>query len=118
MTGTMTAAVWFALLCGVGTCAVPGFLQLGGAYRTFIVSATPIVEGDEVKWLGACADIEPLLMIRPPRGSCAFMSLRCIACACFIIWFMLLTAGLAAVAVRVAQRVPASRRPPQNIVTR
>jgi signal transduction histidine kinase len=27
-------------------------------YRTFIVNATPIIHGDEVKWLGACADIE------------------------------------------------------------
>src|SRR5687768_10867158 len=25
---------------------------------------------------GACAEIEPLLMMRPPRGSCAFMSLK------------------------------------------
>src|ERR1019366_10729185 len=24
---------------------------------------------------GACAEMEPLLMIRPPRGRCAFMSL-------------------------------------------
>jgi PAS domain S-box-containing protein len=30
----------------------------GGEYRTFVVSATPIVRGDAVKWLGACADIE------------------------------------------------------------
>jgi PAS domain S-box-containing protein len=30
----------------------------GGAYRTFLVSVTPIVHGDAVKWLGACADIE------------------------------------------------------------
>ncbi|HTL28984.1 MAG TPA: PAS domain-containing sensor histidine kinase [Tepidisphaeraceae bacterium] len=27
-------------------------------YRTFVVKATPIVHGDAVKWLGACADIE------------------------------------------------------------
>lgn len=30
----------------------------GPGYRTFIVNATPIVHGLEVKWLGACADIE------------------------------------------------------------
>jgi PAS domain S-box-containing protein len=30
----------------------------GGAYRTFLISATPILHGSEVKWLGACADIE------------------------------------------------------------
>ena len=33
----------------------------GGAragYRTFAVKATPIVQGDAMKWLGACADIE------------------------------------------------------------
>jgi PAS domain S-box-containing protein len=35
-------------------------LRLGGSggYRTFLVKATPIVQGDAVKWLGACADIE------------------------------------------------------------
>jgi signal transduction histidine kinase len=35
-------------------------LRLGGAaaYRTFVVKAAPIAHGDEVKWLGACADIE------------------------------------------------------------
>jgi PAS domain S-box-containing protein len=35
-------------------------VRLEGAegYRTFIVSATPIVRGSAVKWLGACADIE------------------------------------------------------------
>jgi signal transduction histidine kinase len=27
-------------------------------YRTFVITATPIVQGDAVKWLGACADIE------------------------------------------------------------
>jgi PAS domain S-box-containing protein len=27
-------------------------------FRTFIVKATPILQGDAVKWLGACADIE------------------------------------------------------------
>jgi signal transduction histidine kinase len=27
-------------------------------YRTFVVTATPIVRGNAVKWLGACADIE------------------------------------------------------------
>ena len=34
--------------------------RLGGpqAYRAFVVKATPIVKGDVVKWLGACADIE------------------------------------------------------------
>lgn len=30
----------------------------GGAYRTFVVSASPIVRGEAVKWLGACADVE------------------------------------------------------------
>jgi len=29
-----------------------------GAYRTFVIKATPIVNGDAVKWLGACADVE------------------------------------------------------------
>jgi signal transduction histidine kinase len=27
-------------------------------YRTFVIQATPIVHGDAVKWLGACADVE------------------------------------------------------------
>jgi len=27
-------------------------------YRTFVIKATPIVRGDAVKWLGACADVE------------------------------------------------------------
>lgn len=27
-------------------------------YRTFVIKATPIVHGDAVKWLGACADVE------------------------------------------------------------
>jgi PAS domain S-box-containing protein len=29
-----------------------------GEHRTFIINATPIVNGHKVKWLGACADIE------------------------------------------------------------
>ena len=29
-----------------------------GAHRTFLVRATPIRQGEAVKWLGACADIE------------------------------------------------------------
>jgi signal transduction histidine kinase len=29
-----------------------------GACRTFLISATPIISGHAVKWLGACADIE------------------------------------------------------------
>ncbi|MGB7157180.1 MAG: ATP-binding protein [Tepidisphaeraceae bacterium] len=29
-----------------------------GAYRTFVIKATPIVNGAAVKWLGACADVE------------------------------------------------------------
>lgn len=29
-----------------------------GEYRTFVVRATPVVHGECVKWLGACADIE------------------------------------------------------------
>jgi PAS domain S-box-containing protein len=35
-------------------------VRLGGVrgHRTFVVKATPIVHGDAVKWLGACADIE------------------------------------------------------------
>jgi signal transduction histidine kinase len=33
--------------------------RLGGpTYRTFLIKATPIIHGDAVKWLGACADIE------------------------------------------------------------
>jgi PAS domain S-box-containing protein len=31
---------------------------LRGGYRTFVVKATPVVHGEAVKWLGACADIE------------------------------------------------------------
>jgi PAS domain S-box-containing protein len=27
-------------------------------YRTFVIRATPIVRGDALKWLGACADVE------------------------------------------------------------
>jgi PAS domain S-box-containing protein len=30
----------------------------GGGYRTFLVKATPVAEGDSLKWLGACADID------------------------------------------------------------
>jgi PAS domain S-box-containing protein len=35
-------------------------VRLRGAagFRTFVVSATPIVRGDATRWLGACADIE------------------------------------------------------------
>jgi signal transduction histidine kinase len=29
-----------------------------GAYRAFVIKAAPIIHGDAVKWLGACADIE------------------------------------------------------------
>ncbi len=41
--------------------AVTREVRLSGAagYRWFIVSATPLIHGDAVKWLGACADIEP-----------------------------------------------------------
>ena len=30
----------------------------GEMFRTFVVTATPIVQGDAAKWLGACADVE------------------------------------------------------------
>lgn len=35
-------------------------VRLGGRgqYRTFIINAAPIVQGNAAKWLGACADIE------------------------------------------------------------
>jgi len=29
-----------------------------GSFRTFLVKATPVAEGNAVKWLGACADVE------------------------------------------------------------
>jgi PAS domain S-box-containing protein len=29
-----------------------------GGYRTFVLSASPLVRGEAVKWLGACADVE------------------------------------------------------------
>jgi PAS domain S-box-containing protein len=32
--------------------------SIGGYWRSFAIKATPIVHGDAVKWLGACADIE------------------------------------------------------------
>ena len=41
-------------LAGSGPAAGAG----AGAYRTFAISAVPIVRGEAVKWLGACADIE------------------------------------------------------------
>jgi two-component system, sensor histidine kinase len=35
-------------------------VKLAGSdgYRTFIISATPLIRGGKVKWLGACADIQ------------------------------------------------------------
>jgi signal transduction histidine kinase len=33
-------------------------LGAAGAYRTFVIKATPLVQGEAVRWLGACADIE------------------------------------------------------------
>jgi signal transduction histidine kinase len=48
-------------LSAVGTrTAISLELRLRGAdgYRTFLVKAQPIFHGDEIKWLGACADIE------------------------------------------------------------
>jgi signal transduction histidine kinase len=30
----------------------------GGGYRWFVIRATPIAQGDAIKWLGACADVE------------------------------------------------------------
>jgi PAS domain S-box-containing protein len=41
----------------LGGAGIVGAAASGG-FRTFVVSATPIVHGDAVKWLGACADIE------------------------------------------------------------
>ena len=32
--------------------------SVGAGYRAFVVSASPIVNGGAVKWLGACADVE------------------------------------------------------------
>jgi len=33
-------------------------LGADGSFRTFLVKATPVAEGNAVKWLGACADVE------------------------------------------------------------
>lgn len=33
-------------------------LEGNAGYRTFLVSATPVIHGRAIKWLGACADIE------------------------------------------------------------
>ena len=36
-------------------------------YRTFDIRATPIVQGDAIKWLGACADIEDQKLLAAQR---------------------------------------------------
>lgn len=43
--------------------------RLGGGrgYRTFVVSATPVIRGDAVKWLGACADVEDQKLLAAER---------------------------------------------------
>jgi len=48
-------------------------IRLGGAagYRTFVVTATPIVHGDAVKWLGACADVEDQKQLAAQREAAA-----------------------------------------------
>ncbi len=38
-----------------------------GVCRTFLISATPIIRGDAVKWLGACADIEAQKLLAAER---------------------------------------------------
>src|SRR6516162_8652529 len=44
-----------------------------------VIACLVAVYGAE-KGLGVCAEIEPLLMMRPPRGSCAFIR-RIASCA-------------------------------------
>lgn len=50
---------WWSTL-RAGRCAGSREIRLKGkeGYRTFLLSATPIVHRDAIKWLGACADIE------------------------------------------------------------
>jgi PAS domain S-box-containing protein len=38
-----------------------------GMYRTFVISATPIVQAGAAKWLGACADIEDQKLLAAER---------------------------------------------------
>jgi signal transduction histidine kinase len=40
---------------------------MAGVCRTFLISATPIVHGGSVKWLGACADIEDQRLLAAER---------------------------------------------------
>jgi PAS domain S-box-containing protein len=42
-----------------------------GGYRTFVVRATPVVHGDHVKWLGACADVEDQRRLAAEREAAA-----------------------------------------------
>ena len=53
-------ASWWGRVVGERTAASREvrLAGLAGSYRTFVVSASPLVQGDAVKWLGACADVE------------------------------------------------------------
>jgi signal transduction histidine kinase len=43
--------------------------RAGGAYRTFLVSVSPIARGRTVKWLGACVDVEDQKRLAAERES-------------------------------------------------
>ncbi|MDQ3438864.1 MAG: PAS domain-containing sensor histidine kinase [Planctomycetota bacterium] len=52
---------WNAAIASRQPVTIEARLRKGGEsapYRTFVIKATPIVRGDAVKWLGACADVE------------------------------------------------------------
>src|SRR3954469_25642955 len=50
--------IWNAAIAARHPVNIEARLAGRGGYRTFLVRATPIQQGDAVKWLGACADIE------------------------------------------------------------
>ena len=61
---------WAAAVAARG--AVTREVRLGGGpagYRTFAVSAAPVVRGDAVRWLGACADVEEQKRLAAERES-------------------------------------------------
>jgi PAS domain S-box-containing protein len=60
-------AWWAKALRMRRTTAVEARLGTPGKYRTFLISATPVVNESGVKWLGACADIEAQKLLAAAR---------------------------------------------------
>jgi signal transduction histidine kinase len=64
---TYALARWNHALATRGPLNLEARLAGAAGYRTFAIKATAIAEGDAIKWLGACADVEDQKLLAQER---------------------------------------------------